>query len=128
VRHHAERQWQWLGGIAILAGGLTLGGIPPLVGFAARWSIYHDLAASSLPLVVVLLASNATAVLATLRVAVPLFMVRAEVAGTKEVKILPYLCAALVVALLFVALATGFFPQVVVDPLVATVGNASFLK
>jgi hypothetical protein len=38
------------------------------------------------------------------------------------------LCAAVVVVLLFVALATGFFPQAIADPLVASLGSASFLK
>lgn len=128
ARHHAERQWQWVGGIAIFAGGLTLAGIPPLLGFAARWSVYHDLATSSLPLVALLLGSNAIAVFATLRTALPLFTARAEGIETKEIKILPYLCAAVVVVLLFAALAAGLYPQVIADPLIAALGSASYLK
>lgn len=128
VRHHAERQWQWVGGIAIFAGGATLAGIPPLLGFAARWSVYRDLAALSLSLVALLLASNALVILATLRMVLPLFTERGEVVQTGEVKILPYFCAAVVAILLVVAFAVGLFPQVLGDPLVAALGTASYLK
>ncbi len=128
VRHHPERRWQLVGGISILVGGLTLAGIPPMLGFAARWSAYRDLAASNLPLVALLLVSNATVLFATLRAVWQLFAARVEAAETGEVKIVPYLCAAVVVILIALVIAAGVFPQAISDPLIAALGTASYLK
>lgn len=128
VRHHPERRWQLVGATAILAGGLTIAGIAPMLGFATRWSIYRDLAAPNLVLVVILLASSAGALFAVLRVAGPIFVERGAVAETGEVKIVPYLCTALVGILLVVAILAGIFPQFIVDPMAAVMGSASYLK
>jgi formate hydrogenlyase subunit 3/multisubunit Na+/H+ antiporter MnhD subunit len=128
VQHHPERRWQVVGGIAILLVGLTLAGIPPMLGFAASWSVYHDLAAENLSLVILMLASNALAVFATLRAVWPLLTERKEVGETGEIKIVPYLCAAVGVALFIIVIIAGIFPQIVADPLVAAFGNASYLK
>ncbi len=128
VRHHAERRWQWLGAASLLAGGFALSGILPLLGFAARWSIYRDLAASNFPLVVLLLASSAVALFATLRAAVPLFGKRAGVVETGAVKLVPYLGAAVVVLLFVIVVLTGIFPQLAADSLIAELGKAGYLK
>lgn len=128
VQHHPERRWQVAGGIAILLGGLTLAGIPPMLGFAASWSIYRDLAAANLSLVLLLLASSALTVFATLRTVWPLFAKDQEVHATGEIKIVPYLCVAVAVGLFIIAMIAGVFPQLIADPLVAALGNASYLK
>ena len=128
VQHHPKRRWQVVGGIAILLGGLTLAGIPPMLGFAAGWSVYHDLAAANLLLVVLMLASNALTVFATLRTVWMLFTEPKEIDETGEIKIVPYLCAAVGVALFIIVIIAGIFPQIVAEPLVAALGNASYLK
>jgi formate hydrogenlyase subunit 3/multisubunit Na+/H+ antiporter MnhD subunit len=128
VLHHPERRWQVAGGIAILLGGLTLAGIPPMLGFAASWSIYRDLAAANLSLVLLLLGSSALTVFATLRTVWPLFIKPKEVDETGEIKIVPYLCVAVAVGLFVIALIAGVFPQLIAEPLVAALGNASYLK
>jgi len=128
VRHHLERRWQLVGGVAILAGGLSLAEIAPSLGFAAGWSVYRGLAGSNLPLVALLLASNAAAVFATLRTVWPLFSKQTEVVETGEVKVVPYFCAVVVAVLLVVVVVAGVFPQVIADPLIAALGTASYLK
>jgi formate hydrogenlyase subunit 3/multisubunit Na+/H+ antiporter MnhD subunit len=128
VRNHPERRWQIIGGMTILAGGLTLAGIPPLLGFAAQWSIYRDLAVANLFLVIVLLASNAVVLLATLRVVQPLFVERSEAGETGETKIVPYLSAAVAFVLFVIVILAGIFPHAIAEPLMAALGNASYLK
>jgi formate hydrogenlyase subunit 3/multisubunit Na+/H+ antiporter MnhD subunit len=128
VQHHPERRWQVAGGIAILLGGLTLAGLPPMLGFAAGWSIYSGFAAANLSLLFVLLGSSALTVFATLRTVWPLFTEETHVSETGEVKIVPYLCAAVAVGLVMLVILTGLFPQLVADPLVAALNNASYLK
>ncbi len=128
VRHHPERRWQVVGGITILAGGLSLAGIPPMLGFAAEWSIYRDLAASNLFLVVLMLASNAVALLATLHAAWPLFVEPGSATETGEFKIVPYLSAAVALVLLLIVILAGIYPHAIAEPLVAALGTASYLK
>ncbi len=128
VRHHPERRWQLIGAAAMLAGGFALAGILPALGAAAQWSMYRDLAASNLPLVALLLASDAMAMFATLHAVWPLLTDRAATDATDEIKIVPYLGAAVVVVLFAVAVIVGIFPQLIADPLVAALGAASYLK
>ena len=128
VQHHPERRWQVIGGIAIFLGGLTLAGLPPMLGFAASWSIYRDLASGNPSLLLLLLASSALTVFATLRTVWPIMTKLKPVPETEEVKIVPYLCAAVAVALVILVILAGFFPQVVADPLIAALANASYLK
>jgi len=78
--------------------------------------------------VFVLLASSALTVFATLRTVWPLFTQRKQALETGEIKIVPYLCAAVVVGLVILAILVGVFPQFVADPLIAALGNASYLK
>jgi formate hydrogenlyase subunit 3/multisubunit Na+/H+ antiporter MnhD subunit len=54
---------------AILIGGLALAGAPPTLTFAARWSLYLDLAANDRVLLVLLLLGAAGMIFATLRLA-----------------------------------------------------------
>ncbi|MDE3091015.1 MAG: hypothetical protein KGJ80_16705 [Chloroflexota bacterium] len=128
ARHHLERRWQLIGAGAILVGGVTLAGIPPALGFAARWTIYRDLAGTNLPLVALLLAGSAATLFATLRVAALLLIGQAEPVKTEEVKIVPYLCAVVAVILLAIVLIGGFSPQLITDPLVAAFAQANYLK
>jgi formate hydrogenlyase subunit 3/multisubunit Na+/H+ antiporter MnhD subunit len=128
ARHHAERRWQIVGALAILCGGLTLTGIAPALGFATRWTIYRDLVSANLAWLALLFASNAAVLLATLRIVWQLLAERTEPSDSGEVKIVPYLCTAVVMLLITAAVVTGIFPQLISDPLVAVLGKASYLK
>ena len=128
IQHHPERRWQVAGGIAILLGGFTLAGLPPMLGFAASWSIYREIAPSNPSLLFLQLASSALIVFATLRTVWPLFAETSTAAETREVKIVPYLCAAVAVGLFIVLILAGVFPQFVADPLLAALANAPYLK
>ncbi len=128
VRYHPERRWQLVGATAILVGGFTIAGIPPVSGVAARWGIYQQLA-SVHPLVLALLfVSSAVALLAVLRIVQPILMSPERVTSTGEVKVVPYLCTVVIGALLIVLLVAGLFPQLLADPLMASLGQASYLK
>lgn len=128
VRYHPERRWQLIGAMAILAGGFTVSGIPPVSGVAARWGIYRELASAHPLILALLFASSAVALLAVLRVVQPILMNPKPVTNTGEVKIVPYLCTVVVGALFIVLLVVGLFPQLLADPLAASVGQASYLK
>lgn len=127
VQHHTERRWQVVGALAILCGGLALSGIAPFLGFAANYSIYLGLA-SNVTLIVVLLASNALALLATIRLAWRVLIEKSETKKSAEFKFLPYLCAAAVVVLVTAVILAGLFPQMLAAPLVDALGKAAYLK
>ena len=129
ARYHIEKKWQYIGAFSTLVGGLALTGLPPLLGAAARWSIYRTLA-EPYPLVVgLLLASDAAALMALTRVASPLFRdAFGAVESTGEIKIVPYLCTAVIAVLVAVIVIVGLFPQLVANPLIATLANADYLK
>jgi formate hydrogenlyase subunit 3/multisubunit Na+/H+ antiporter MnhD subunit len=128
VRHHFERRWQIVGGVAILAGGWALAGIPPMLGFAAQFSIYRDLAERDLGYVIALLATNGIALIVTLRAGWQVLSENRADAGSRELKLVPYLCAIVVVLLLGVLVITGLFPQLFATPLLEVMGNAAYLK
>ena len=71
---------------------------------------------------------NAAVLLATLRIVWQLLAERTEPSDSGEVKIVPYLCTAVVMLLITAAVVTGIFPQLISDPLVAVLGKASYLK
>jgi len=128
VRHHFERRWQIVGGLAILAGGWALAGIPPMLGFAAQFSIYRDLAERDLGYVIALIATNGIALIVTLRAGWQVLSENRADAGSRELKLVPYLCAIVVVLLLGVLVITGLFPQLFATPLLEVMGNAAYLK
>lgn len=129
VRYHPERRWQTLGALTILAGGFSLAGIPPTLGSIARWSIYSNLTGMNLALLLLLIASNAAVLLATIQLVMPIFKPRAQaIETTRQAQTLPYLCAAVVVLLLALLIIPGIFPQSVADPVIAALGNADYLK
>ncbi len=128
VRYHPERRWQLVGAAAILVGGFTAAGIPPVAGAAARWGIYQQLADVHPHVLALLFVSSAVALLAVVRVIQPIVMNPEQATSTGEVKIVPYLCTLVVGALFIVLLIAGLFPQLLADPLVATLGQASYLK
>ena len=130
ARHHPERRWQIAGAGAILLGGLALAGIPPMLGFAANYSIYRDLSGVNPTLLAGLLGSNALAVLAVLRVAWNIVAARAEAEEETngEFKIIPYLSVIVAVLLLAALIGAGTFPQLIADPMMETLGKASYLK
>lgn len=128
LRHHLERRWQIVGALALGAGGFALAGIPPLLGFAARYSIYNDLFTSNSGAVMILLAANALAVLATLREVWFLLKHETASAPNSEFKIVPYLGLVIIVLLFSVAILVGLFPQWVGDWVMLTLGNAAYLK
>ncbi|MBM3129647.1 MAG: hypothetical protein FJ009_13605 [Chloroflexi bacterium] len=127
ARHHPARRWQRVGASAILIGGLALAGVAPL-GFAANFAMYRDLSASHPILFVALLGSNGLAVLAVLRVVWRSVNEKIETEETNAARLILY-AGVLVAALLVVALiGAGIFPQVLAEPLLETVGKASYLK
>ncbi len=129
VSYHEERRWQAVGALAILAGGLAIAGIPPAVGVASRWGIYSNLASVHPLLVGLLFASSAAVVLAVVRFVQPVLNGLSQaVESTGEVKVIPYLCAAVVVILVAIVVITGIFPQLLSNPLIAALGNADYLK
>jgi NADH:ubiquinone oxidoreductase subunit 4 (subunit M) len=129
ARHHPERRWQRVSAGAILLGGMALAGIPPLLGFAANYSIYRDLGSVNPTLLAVLLGSNALAVLAVLRM---VWRIVAEPVETnepsQEVKVIPYFCVVVALALLAVLTGAGISPQFLTDPMMESLGAASYLK
>lgn len=127
-RYHPERRWQVVGAIALIGGGLGLVGIPPMLGFAARWAMYRDLAAANLTFLALLLASNALGIFATLRAASQLFSERGQEDASGEVRAAPFLGAAIAAILLAAIIIAGIFPQVIADPLLAELGKAAYLK
>ncbi len=129
VHHHSERRWQLTGALAILCGGLSLVGIPPTLGFAMHYAIYRDLAAGNVTFIALLLVSSAVALLATLRVAWRVVVESGEADDfSGEFKIVPYLCA-IVVLLLVVAIGVaGIFPQWIANPIIETLGKAAYFK
>jgi len=128
AQHHIERRWQVVGALAILCGGLALSGIAPILGFAANYSMYLGLA-SNVTLVVVLLASNALALLSTIRLAWSVLIDKSETTrAASEFKLVPYLCAGVVVVLVIVVVLAGLFPQMLAAPLIDAVGKAAYLK
>lgn len=128
VRYHVERRWQLVGVVAIMAGGFTVAGIPPVPGVAARWGLYQQLAGVHPLLLGLLFASSAIALLAVLRIVRPILVVHNPVVSTREVKIVPYLCTAVVAGLLLLLIIVGLFPQWLADPLIPTLGQAGYLK
>jgi formate hydrogenlyase subunit 3/multisubunit Na+/H+ antiporter MnhD subunit len=129
VRHHPEQRWQRVGVMAMIGGGLVLAGIPPLFGFAARLPVYHDLGASNSTGVVLLLIASAAALLVTLRIGWQTWLSSRDADATSgELKIVPYLCAAVVLVLLIVALVVGLFPQMLAAPVIDVLGQSAYLK
>jgi formate hydrogenlyase subunit 3/multisubunit Na+/H+ antiporter MnhD subunit len=128
VQHHTERRWQVVGALAILCGGLALSGIAPVLGFAANYSMYLGLA-SNVTLVVVLLASNGLALLATIRLAWSVLIEKSETKrAVSEFKLVPYLCAGVAVVLVIAVVLAGLFPQMLAAPIVDVLGKAAYFK
>ena len=127
VRHHPERRWQLVGASAIIAGGLALAGIPPMLGLVSDWSIYRELVVTNVSLVLLLVASNALAMFATWHAAWQILSNRENVV-TQETKIVPYLSTIVVVLLIAIMVIVGLFPQLITTPLLAELGQASYLK
>ena len=129
VHHHVERRWQLIGATAILAGGFALSGLAPVPGVAARWGIYRELVATHPLLLALLFASSAVVLLAVIRIVKPIFSnPEAMVESTGEMKVVPYLATVVVAVLFVILLIAGLFPQLLADPLIATLGQADYLK
>ncbi|MBI4789646.1 MAG: hypothetical protein HY782_21665 [Chloroflexi bacterium] len=129
VYHHVERRWQLIGATAILAGGFALAGIALAPGVAARWGIYHELAATHPILLALLFASSAVVLLAVVRMVKPIFSSAEEmIESTGEIKVVPYLATAVIAVLLVIVLIAGLFPQWLANPLIETLGQADYLR
>ncbi len=129
VRYHEERRWQVVGALTLLAGGIAMLGLAPLLGFAARWGLYASLAPIHPLLLTLLFASTVVAMLVVVRAVKEVFdRLGQTVASTGEVKIVPYLCTVVVIVLFVFVLVAGLFPQWFADPLIATLGRAGYLK
>ncbi|MBI5034207.1 MAG: hypothetical protein HZB51_27110 [Chloroflexi bacterium] len=129
VQHHAERRWQLIGAAAIVMGGFSLSGIPPLVGFASGYSVYRDLAATNPNAIIVLLVSATLVLFAATRVAWDIVRASRQVQVVSvEIKIVPYLCAVVVLLLMVITISVGLFPQWIGNSLIDTLGKAAYLK
>lgn len=129
VDYHEERRWQAVGAVSILLGGWALAGLAPMAGFASGWSIYEQLGAVYPLAVALLFASDAVALFSVLRWVGPIFSRSlAAVESTGELKLVPYLCTVVVIALLCAVVIAGISPQSLADPLLATLGRAEYLK
>jgi formate hydrogenlyase subunit 3/multisubunit Na+/H+ antiporter MnhD subunit len=129
VHYHIERRWMLFGTFAILAGGLTLAGVPPLLGFAANMPIYLNLGTSSIPTLILLMASSAAAVFSVARVVSSLLTNRSEFqAPAREFGFVPYLCAALLLCITVFVFLLGVFPQRLVDPFMSALNSVMYLK
>lgn len=128
ARHHFERRWQLVGAFAILCGGIAIAGIPPAPGFAARWVIYREFADTNAPLLALLLASNAAALLATVRIVWSIVAEMKSDGDDGEIKIVPYLAVLVVIALLVFLVMAGLAPQWIASAVSDVVGNARYLK
>jgi len=129
VRHHAERRWQSVGALAIMSGGLALAGVPPTLGFAGQFSLYHDLSKLDSVYIGVMLASSALALLVALRTAWRVMIDRDQAQPvSRELKIVPYLCTLVIGLLLMLVIVAGLFPQIVANPLAQVFAQAAYLK
>jgi formate hydrogenlyase subunit 3/multisubunit Na+/H+ antiporter MnhD subunit len=127
VRHHPERRWQLVGASAIIAGGLALAGIPPMLGLVSDWAIYRELVTVNSSIVLWFVASNVLAMFSVLRTAEAILANRATVVS-QETKIVPYLSTIVVILLIAIVFVVGMFPQLIITPLLAELGQASYLK
>jgi formate hydrogenlyase subunit 3/multisubunit Na+/H+ antiporter MnhD subunit len=129
VRHHLEQRWQFVGAGAVLAGGWTLAGLPPTLGFAGQSFIYQGLPNADPNLLIVMLVCNGAVLLVGLRAAWQLIVAGERANKTSdEIKIVPYLCGVVVIVLLIVIVVAGMFPQSIAEPLAETIGRAVYLK
>lgn len=129
VRHHLERRWQFVGAGTILAGGWTLAGLPPTLGFAGQLFIYQGLPNVDPNLLIVMLACNGVVFLVGLRAAWQIIIAGDRAINSSgERKIVPYLCGVVVIVLLLVVAIAGMFPQAIAEPLAETIGTAVYLK
>lgn len=128
VRYHRERRWQIVGAFAILIGGISLAGIPPSPGAVSLWAIYRDLASTNLFLVALLFASNAIALIVVVRLVWSILAQPVTEPESRELKVVPYLCAGIVAILFIVVVTLGIFPQLASVPILASLGGADYLK
>jgi len=87
-------------------GALTMLGVPPLAGFAARWQLYAVAAGIGLPFLGILILATACAVLSYTRVIALCWWGPSQESGRPEPKLL---CCALVCVCL-VLLLIGLWP------------------
>jgi len=93
-------------GAGFLVGALTMLGVPPLAGFAARWQLYAVAAGIGLPFLGILILATACAVLSYTRVIALCWWGPSQESGRPEPKLL---CCALVCVCL-VLLLIGLWP------------------
>lgn len=112
VRQPLAHRWQLIGIGAIGVGGIALAGFAPLLGFAANYVLYREIAPSQPIVFAVLVISNALALLAIVRITWRIVNTRVETEESKADA--SVLIAGVVVALVLVVMliGTGMFPQV----------------
>ena len=101
--------------LGIGLGGLTLAGIPPLIGFVGRWTVYEGVSVHSTQLALLLIATSVLTFLGY----VPVFgqlLVGLRIGGAKQRGWL----AAITLLLALIPLATGLYPV----PMLQAIGEA----
>jgi multicomponent Na+:H+ antiporter subunit A len=97
-------------GVGFLVGALTMLGIPPLAGFAARWQLYEIATQIGLPFLAALLLASAFAVLAYARVIASCWWGPTREGRKRE----PVLLAVVLGGLCIVLLSIGLWPGLLI--------------
>lgn len=121
-----ERVWQRIAAIAILVGGLSLASIPPTLGALGAWTIYGGL---SVNLIGMLFVSDALVLLTTIRAAWRILGPHAGIAEPRDhTRLIPVVCASVLLILGVSIVAFGIFPQSIVEAVQEAFGNLTYLK
>jgi formate hydrogenlyase subunit 3/multisubunit Na+/H+ antiporter MnhD subunit len=113
---------------ALLAGGLALAGMPPLMGITSRWGLYSQLAGQRPEILGLLLVSNAAVLFAVLRMVNAVIHEPIEMPAETVFNLVPSVYAIVVVLLVAVLFFLALFPQLLADPVIAILGQADYLK
>jgi len=113
---------------ALIVGGFSLAGIPPLTGFVGRWSEARVLASAPSPYVLAVLGATLGVAAGTLRGLDYVFQPPSESAKALEHPREPRLMVALVVLSFIIVVGLGLFPGVVESALRSVVSCYTFFS
>lgn len=112
ARHHVARRWQLVGACAIVLGGLALVGLAPSLGWSANYAIGREMGAREPMWFVLLVASNAFALMAMARIVWHIMSARVEAEGAHANAGVWFAGVIVVLALVVMLIGTGMFPPV----------------
>jgi formate hydrogenlyase subunit 3/multisubunit Na+/H+ antiporter MnhD subunit len=123
-----DRRWQRVAAIAILVGGFSLAAVPPTLGAVSALTIYRGLAVNWIGLLFI---SDAIVFLATIRMAWGPLGVAPRTGPPQpsdQPRVIPYLCAGILLFLGVAVIAFGIFPQALAEAIQNAFGKAGYLK